>query len=186
MKGEHGKVLPEVVFVGRSNVGKSSLINHLLRQKNLAKVSSRPGKTQTLNFFNIENKLCLVDLPGYGFAKVPTAMKMKWAESIDLYLRTRNEIKLLLLLLDCRRTPSQEDLDFIRWADAYNKPVVIILTKFDKLRPKERKPQKEKILSYVRESTGLESHTSLTYSVKNSHTRQVLINEIEKHLQDYL
>ncbi|MCH9630561.1 MAG: putative GTP-binding protein EngB [Chlamydiia bacterium] len=186
LKNPQGSILPEIVFVGKSNVGKSSLINHLLRQKKLAKVSGRPGKTQTLNFFNIENKLCLVDLPGYGFAKVPKAVKEAWAKSLDIYMQTRNEIKLVLLLLDCRRLPSQEDLEFLLWADAYEKPLIVILTKFDKLRPKERKPQKVKILKFLHESTGLENITSLTYSIKNSHTRQVLINEIEKHLHPYI
>lgn len=182
IKNSQGDLLPEVVFVGRSNVGKSSLINHLLRQKNLARVSGRPGKTQTLNFFNVENALCLVDLPGYGFAKVPASVKNAWAKSLDLYMRTRDEIKLVLLLLDCRRMPSEEDLNFVLWADLYEKPLIVVLTKFDKLRPKERKPQKEKILSFIHESTGLENIPSLTYSIKNSHTRQVLINEIEKLL----
>ena len=102
-------------------------------------------------------------------------MKIKWAKSIDQYLQTRTEIKLILLLLDCRRTPSEEDLDFLRWADAYNKPLLIVITKYDKLRPKERKPQKEKILKYLSEKTGLENLSSLTYSIKNSHTRQILI-----------
>ena len=179
----HGDILLEIALVGRSNVGKSSLINHLLRRERLAKVSTKPGKTQTINFFNIDDKISLVDLPGYGFAKVPKTIKAQWAKCIDAYLRTRSTLKLLVLLLDCRRTPSEEDLELLLWAHTYNKPVIIILTKFDKLRAKERKPQKEKILNTLYDETQLENFTVLSYSTKNSHMRQVLINAINDSLK---
>lgn len=180
MKNFYGKPLPEMAIVGRSNVGKSSLINHLLRRHSLAKVSTKPGKTQTLNFFNIDQQLCLVDLPGYGFAKVPGEMKKQWAHSIDNYLKTRQSLQLLIILLDCRRIPSDEDIELILWAKTYQKPFIIILTKFDKLRAKERKPQKEKILQALYESCGKEGFNVLTYSIKNTHMRQVLINKINE------
>lgn len=179
----HGDTLAEIALVGRSNVGKSSLINHLLRRQNLAKVSTKPGKTQTINFFNVDDKICVVDLPGYGFAKVPKALKTKWAKSIDAYLRTRSTLKLLIVLLDCRRTPSEEDLELILWAHAYDKPIILVLTKFDKLRAKERKPQKEKILHTLYDLTQLDKFSVLTYSIKNSHMRQVLINAINDSLK---
>jgi GTP-binding protein len=179
----HGIVLPEIALVGRSNVGKSSLINHLLRRQKLAKVSDKPGKTQTLNFFNVDDLICLVDLPGYGFAKAPKSLRMQWATSIDSYLKTRSTLKLLIILLDCRRIPSEEDIELILWAHTYNKPFLIILTKFDKLRAKERKPQKEKILEILSTATQLDYFTLLPYSTKNSHMRQVLINAINTSLE---
>ena len=178
----HGVPLDEVALVGRSNVGKSSLINHLLRKPALAKVSAKPGKTQTLNFFNIDEKIALVDLPGYGFAKVPKELKMKWASSIDHYLRTRESLKLLVILMDCRHNPSAEDVELLMWANAYNKPFLIVLTKYDKLRAKDRKPQREKVLNYLKEMTGIQTLSALTYSIKNSQMRQILINGINKAL----
>lgn len=178
----YGLPLPEIALVGRSNVGKSSLINHLLRRKTLAKVSTKPGKTQTINFFNVDNELCLVDLPGYGFAKVPQTLKKKWAQSIDTYLRTRASLKLLVILLDCRRLPTQEDIELILWAHAYNKPLILVLTKFDKLRAKERKEQKQRIIHTLVEATGRDDYSLLSYSIKNSHMRQVLINAINQSL----
>lgn len=180
----HGLVLPEIAMVGRSNVGKSSLINHLLRRVGLAKVSAKPGKTQTINFFNVDEKIALVDLPGYGFAKVPKAIKAKWAECIDAYLRTRSTLKLLIILFDCRHKPLQEDIEMLLWAKTYNKPFIIVLTKFDKLRAKERKPQKEKLLKTLHELTGIQSFTILTYSVKNTQMRQVLINTVNETLKN--
>ena len=182
-RNSHGKPLSEIALVGRSNVGKSSLINHLLRRQNLAKVSATPGKTQTINFFNVDDSICLVDLPGYGFAKVPNALKTKWAKSIDAYLKTRSSLSLLILLLDCRRIPSDEDIELILWAHAYQKPMIIVFTKFDKLRAKERKPQKEKILHILSETTGIDNFMTLTYSIKNTHMRQVLINAINDSLK---
>lgn len=178
----HGIPLPEIALVGRSNVGKSSLINHLLRRHTLAKVSTRPGKTQTLNFFNIDNELCLVDLPGYGFAKVPQTLKKKWAQSIDTYLRTRASLQLVILLLDCRRLPEAEEIELILWAQRYKKSLLIVLTKFDKLRAKERKPQKAAICNTLYEATESDDYTILSYSIKNSHMRQVLINAINESL----
>jgi len=177
----HGIPLPEVAIVGRSNVGKSSLINHLVKNASLAKTSARPGKTQTINFFNIDDELCLVDLPGYGFAKVPKPLKEKWAQSIDTYLRTRPALKLLILLLDCRRIPSEEDIELILWARAYDKPVTIVLTKTDKLSAKERKTQKNLIATKLQEYAGYDLPL-LTYSIKNFQMRQVLINAINQSL----
>jgi GTP-binding protein len=182
IKNSHGIPMPEIAIVGKSNVGKSSLINHLLKKQDLAKVSSKPGKTQTINFFNVDEKLALVDLPGYGFARVPLELKMKWAKSLDGYLRTRKPLKLLIILLDCRHKPSKEDIELILWAKAYNKPFIIILTKYDKLRAKERKSQKEKVISILCEQTHLDSIQPLVYSVKNLQMRQVLINTINQYL----
>ncbi len=126
--------LPEVALCGKSNVGKSSLINHFFNRKGLAKVSATPGKTQTLNFFAIEDELAFVDLPGYGFARVPKHLKDAWSKNLNDYLETRKNLKLLLILIDSRRTPSEEDLALIQWAKHLGKAALVIYTKCDQLK----------------------------------------------------
>src|SRR5689334_3642729 len=108
MRTTQGKTMPEIAIVGRSNVGKSSLINALLKST-LAKTSSIPGKTQSINFFSIDERLALVDLPGYGYAKVSLDVKEKWSALIEAYLKTRTSLRLILFLLDSRRTPTEQD-----------------------------------------------------------------------------
>lgn len=125
--------LPEIAFVGRSNVGKSSMINSLLGRKKLVKVSGKPGKTRTLNFFNIDNKIMLVDLPGYGFAAVSKTERASWAKSIETYLTQRDNLKACVLILDVRRMPSEEDLDMLEWLSATGTNTLVVLTKTDKL-----------------------------------------------------
>jgi len=127
------KVLPEIALVGRSNVGKSSLINHLLHRKNLAKVSRAPGKTQTINYFNIDNQLIIVDLPGYGYAARSHEMQQLWSASIDRYLNKRSSLSLILLLIDSRRDFTEEDIATLEWASHNKKPLLLILTKSDTL-----------------------------------------------------
>jgi GTP-binding protein len=133
LKDPQGRPLPEVALAGRSNVGKSSLINHLFGQKKLARISATPGKTQLLNFFCIDEKWILVDLPGYGFAKAPPAEVAKWSQAIDTYLQNRPSLKLLFLLIDSRRGPNEEDLAMVAWAKQKKIPLWMILTKTDKL-----------------------------------------------------
>lgn len=132
-----GEPLPEIALAGRSNVGKSTLINLLAGQKNLAKVSSTPGKTQRLQFFSFEERCLLVDLPGYGFARAPAAVRAEWSQAIDLYLNTRSSLKLLLILLDIRRTPTDDDLALISWARNRPLPYRVVLTKTDLVTPAE-------------------------------------------------
>lgn len=139
LKTPQGNPMPEIALIGRSNVGKSSLINALLKQKNLAKTSSTPGKTQRMQFFLIDDALLLADLPGYGYAKAPPEAIATWSEAIDTYLHTRSTLKLLLLLLDSRRSPSPEDQQVLQWAQESSIPFLIILTKTDKLSPAELK-----------------------------------------------
>jgi len=125
--------LPEVAFVGRSNVGKSSLINTLVQRKRLARTSNTPGRTQIINFFAINQGLMFVDLPGYGFARVPEAVKREWGPMIETYLRERQCLQLVVFILDIRREPSEEDLALKAWLDYYGRKTLFVLTKSDKL-----------------------------------------------------
>jgi len=125
--------MPEIAFAGRSNVGKSSLINTLVNRKRLVKTSSTPGRTQLINFFRINEAFNLVDLPGYGYAKVPAAVKRQWGPMVEAYLKQRESLQGVVLILDVRRTPASEDLNFIDWLDSYDLPVILTLTKTDKL-----------------------------------------------------
>jgi GTP-binding protein len=128
---------PEVAILGRSNAGKSSLINALFNQRNLAKVSSTPGFTKALNFFLVDRKFYLVDLPGYGYAKVSKEMRLKWKELIEGYLRSVRDFRLLILIFDIRRTPDELDLSLIEFVKSLNKPYHIVLNKIDLLEKRE-------------------------------------------------
>jgi GTP-binding protein len=132
---------PEVAFAGRSNVGKSSLINTLVNRKRLVKTSSTPGRTQLINFFLVNGSLSLVDLPGYGYAKVPLAVKKKWGPMIETYLSTRPGLAVVVLLMDIRRTPKEEELRLFDWLAHYDIPVIPVLTKADKLSKTKQKRQ---------------------------------------------
>jgi GTP-binding protein len=135
--------LPEIVFAGKSNVGKSSLINILVNRKNLAKTSSQPGRTQTINFFRVNEKISFVDLPGYGYAKVPIRIREKWKPMVESYLQTREGIRLVILILDARRGASAQDLDLLDWLEYHGISCLIVLTKADKLSSLERARQKK-------------------------------------------
>ncbi len=124
---------PEVAFAGKSNVGKSSLINALMNRKSLARTSAQPGKTQTINFYNINDELYYVDLPGYGYAKVSVSVKEKWGKMIEKYLRMSKQLKIVFLLLDIRREPSQNDKNMYDWIVYQGFEPIIIATKLDKI-----------------------------------------------------
>ena len=126
-------VLPEIAFTGRSNVGKSSLINTLVNRKRLVKTSATPGRTQLINFFLINKTVSFVDLPGFGYAKVPVSVRRKWGPMIETYLSTRKTLKGVVLIMDVRRIPGIRELNFMEWLYYYNIPSMLILTKADKL-----------------------------------------------------
>jgi len=125
--------LPEIAFAGRSNVGKSSLINTLVNRKHLVKTSSTPGRTQLINFFNINDAMVFVDLPGYGYAKVPQSIRKKWGPMIETFLSNRETLKGVVVITDIRRTPGTEERDLIRWLDYYKIATILVITKADKL-----------------------------------------------------
>jgi GTP-binding protein len=129
---------PEIAFAGKSNVGKSSLINVLVNRKKLARTSSTPGRTQALNFFNMGDRLCLVDLPGYGFARVPLKVKASWGRMVEEYLKYRNNLKAVVVIMDIRRNLSDDDKNLICWLSEYNKGLIPVFTKVDKLNRRER------------------------------------------------
>jgi GTP-binding protein len=130
--------LPEIAFLGRSNVGKSSLINAIAGQRGLAFTSNTPGRTQSINFYRIDNRLYFVDLPGYGYARVPVAAKDEWAKLIERYLEERKTLQLSFLILDARRGWMDKDLDLRNWLEANNRPYLVVASKIDKLNQGEQ------------------------------------------------
>jgi GTP-binding protein len=151
--------LPEVAFVGKSNVGKSSLINRLVQRKGLARTSRTPGCTQQILFFNINDGISFVDLPGYGFAKVPQSVKREWGPMIETYLKERSALKLVIFIIDIRRDPSAEDFGLIDWLHFYSIPHVFVLTKTDKLSRSQAKARESVIKKHL--TKGLPAETVL-------------------------
>ncbi len=143
--------LPEIAFAGKSNVGKSSLINALMNRKSYARVSAAPGKTQTINFYNINGELYLVDLPGYGYANVPEREKQKWGRMIENYLHGSRQLRAVFLLVDMRHDPSANDKMMYDWIVAQGYEPIIIATKLDKI----KRNQVEKQLKALREGLGI-------------------------------
>ena len=125
--------MPEIAFAGKSNVGKSSLINTLVCRKSLARTSSQPGKTQTINFYNVNEKLYFVDLPGYGYANAPEQVKAQWGKMIEKYLHSSKQLKAVFLLIDIRHEPKANDRDMYRWITQNGFAPIIIATKADKI-----------------------------------------------------
>lgn len=139
--------LPEIAFLGRSNVGKSSLLNALVGKKGLAFTSSTPGRTQTINFYRIDGKLYFVDLPGYGYARVPKHQAQEWKQLVDSYLADRDRLELAFLIVDARRGWMEMDLELKRWLEFQNRRFMVIATKLDKLKSKT---EQERGLALIR------------------------------------
>jgi GTP-binding protein len=130
---------PEVAFAGRSNVGKSSLINVLLNRKKLARTSATPGRTQSINFFSVDDQFYVVDLPGYGFARVPLKVRAAWGEMVETYLRTRSNLKAVVVIVDIRRGFNPSDLSLLQALERFGKKAIVVLTKADKLSRQQRR-----------------------------------------------
>ena len=146
---------PEIAFAGKSNVGKSSLINALMNRKSLARTSSQPGKTQTINFYNINDELYYVDLPGYGYASVSKEVKAKWGKLIERYLRNSKQLQCVFLLVDIRHAPSTNDVEMYEWILANGFYPIIIATKLDKI----KRSQVQKIVKIIKEKLNVEPGT---------------------------
>ena len=152
-------MLPEVALAGRSNVGKSSLINRLVNHKKLARTSSKPGKTQTINFYQIDQKFYFVDLPGYGFAKVPDHVKDEWGTMIETYLFNRRNLEGVILLVDARHKPTNDDQMMYDWLLEMRVPTIVVATKVDKVKKSKRQKQ-EKL---IKEKLQLTDFTQFTF-----------------------
>ncbi len=166
---------PEVAFAGRSNVGKSSLINILVNRKSLVRTSSTPGRTQLINFFLVNGSLMLVDLPGYGFAKVPLAVKKEWGPMVETYLSTRTNLGCVVLILDVRRIPTEEDQLMLQWLRAYNVPVLVVVTKCDKVSKNERARQ----AAVIARTMGLSNDEMAFFSALSKEGRDAVWAKIE-------
>ena len=183
--------LPEIVFIGRSNVGKSSLINSLTRRKNLARVSQTPGKTQTINFYKVNLKIAehedtepdrrnfyLVDLPGYGYAKTSKSNRKLWAKFIEQYLLSSESIKFVCQLIDIRHEPMESDINMFNWLVENNLPVLIIATKSDKI----SKMVQNKQVSAIKKAFNIEELPVLPYSSIKNEGRSELLDTIATSL----
>lgn len=175
---EDGQPMPEIAVAGRSNVGKSSLINHLFKHGKMARTSSTPGKTQALNFFTLNEELSFADLPGYGFAKVPDKVRQSWGPMIQTYLEKRETLKVILFLFDIRRLPNDDDLRLLEWIIHNEKAMILVLTKTDKI-PKGKRKEKAK---QIVEVFGAENIQYTFYSVTKNIGRQELIRTIHEAL----
>jgi len=172
-------LLPEIAFAGRSNVGKSSLINTLLNRKGLARTSNTPGRTQDINFFAVNGRIGFIDLPGYGYAKVPEKMRRTWGPMIETYLRQRQTLRLVVLILDIRRDPSQEDLQLIDWLQFYSCPFLVVLTKIDKVSGNQRTERQRRI----GEALDLKAAAAVVlFSAKTGEGKEPLWREIRRGL----
>lgn len=174
--------LPEIAFAGKSNVGKSSLINALMNRKSLARTSSSPGKTQTINFYNINSEMYLVDLPGYGYAKVSEAEKAKWGKMIENYLHTSKQLRAVFLLIDIRHEPGKNDKTMYDWIVYQGYQPIVIATKLDKL----KRSQVQKAIKVVRTGLGLKgSDIVIPFSAETKQGREEIYALMDEIIADH-
>jgi GTP-binding protein len=171
---------PEVAFVGRSNVGKSSLINSLLGKKEVAKVSATPGRTRAVNFFDVTAHWRFVDLPGYGYAEVPEAMRKSWKELIEVYLVGREALQGVVLIVDIRRDPKDADLQILNFLADQGRPVLVVATKVDKLSKKQTDDQ----LTAIAQGLGITKESIVPYSSLKGTGRQAVWEELRALLDE--
>ena len=172
---------PEFAFAGKSNVGKSSLINGLMNRKNYARTSQQPGKTQTINFYNINDALYYVDLPGYGYANANENVKAQWGKMIENYLHTSKQLKLVFLLIDIRHAPGKNDVHMYQWVKESGFEPVIIATKADKI----KRSQIDKCLKVIRETLQISKDTlMIPYSSQTKQGRDEIYEVIERYIRN--
>ena len=170
--------MPEIAFAGRSNVGKSSLINRLIKRKNLVKTSGKPGKTQSLNFFLLDNSLYLVDLPGYGYAKVSKKMQASWQTLITGYLESRENLKCVIVIIDLRHAMKIVDLQLVDWLRSRGVPFLLVYTKADKLSANQR----SKNGAILDAGFGVSTSERILFSAKTGMGRDSLIQSLDSFL----
>ena len=174
---------PEFAFAGKSNVGKSSLINALMNRKSLARTSAQPGKTQTINYYNINDELYFVDLPGYGYARVSKEVKEKWGRMVEKYLRTSKQLKAVFLLVDIRHEPSANDKDMFDWIGANGYEPIIIATKLDKI----NRSQVQKNVRIIRDKLSAgKDITIIPFSAQSKQGRDLVYETIDGMLADII
>lgn len=169
--------LPEIALVGRSNVGKSSIINTLLNRKNLARVAAEPGKTRQINFYNIDGTLFFADLPGYGYARVSKTEKDSWAEMIETYLNSRKQLQLIIMLVDIRHTPSNDDQTMFDWLANQDRSRLVVATKLDKITRGQVQKQLQDIRSTLVMNPG---ETLIPFSAVTGQGRDEIWNQINQ------
>jgi len=172
--------LPEVAFAGKSNVGKSSLINALMNRKSYARTSAQPGKTQTINFYNINEEIYFVDLPGYGYAKASKVEVEKWGKMIEKYLHTSKQLKCVFLLVDIRHDPGNNDKIMYEWVTANGYTPVIIATKLDKI----KRSQISKQVAAIRSGLGATEAVIIPFSATSKQGREDIYEIIDQILED--
>ena len=174
-------IYPEFAFAGKSNVGKSSLINALMNRKNYARTSQQPGKTQTINFYNINDALYYVDLPGYGYANANEKVKAQWGKMIEKYLHTSKQLKLVFLLIDIRHAPGNNDIHMYQWVKESGFEPIIIATKADKI----KRSQIDKCLKIIRETLQVGKDTvMIPFSSQTKQGRDEIYEVIERYIQN--
>jgi len=170
--------LPEIAFAGRSNVGKSSLINVLVNRKALVRTSSTPGRTQLINFFDVNGTFTLVDLPGYGFAKVPLEVKKQWGPMMQTYLSSRANLRGVVLIIDVRRIPKEEDIQMFEWLRTFGIPPILVVTKCDKV----SKSQRERHIAAIASELGVARGEICSFSALSRDGSEGIWKRIEELL----
>lgn len=173
-------IYPEAAFAGKSNVGKSSLINALMNRKALARTSAQPGKTQTINYYNINDALYFVDLPGYGFARVSGSVKEQWGKMVERYLKRSAQLKVIFLLLDIRHAPSENDRMMYDWICANGYRPILIATKLDKIKKSQVSKQKQLILNTLGAEKGI---TLIPFSAQTKEGREEIYEILDGILE---
>ncbi len=171
--------LPEVAFAGKSNVGKSSMINKLVNRKKLARTSGQPGKTRTINFYNINQEMYIVDLPGYGYAKVSKSVSEQWGPMIERYLHTSDQLRMVFLLIDIRHKPTDNDVTMYRWILSNGFSPAIIATKLDKIKRSQKKKQLDLIRSTLKVVEGV---PIIPFSAETGQGRDEIWDLIERYV----
>ena len=171
--------LPEIALAGRSNVGKSSFINQIIGRKNLVRTSSKPGKTRTLNFYLINDAFYFVDVPGYGYAKVSKREREKWGQMMEEYFETREQLQLVVLIVDLRHEPTREDIQMVEYVNYLNIPLLIVATKLDKI----PKTKRERNINQMRKIFSTDEQIQIIpFSAVTGENKDLVWKELEKYL----